>query len=151
MKIGFLLRLQFCKGQDSYSALTNARGTGQYVVSFCWGLKSEFWPLAPYIPIECRNSYRMWVGREKTTIVLAAFSTRPWFNTVNRKDGVKSKVLNSWWVVDGNSFVKNQILINVLYITYNHGNHVPQVSQNQSQHKLILLCSLSTCWFWSEK
>jgi len=38
---------------------------------------------------------------------------------------------------------ENQILMNVLSITYNHSKHVPQLSQDQSQQQLTLLCSLS--------
>lgn len=35
---------------------------------------------------------------------------------------------------------RNQILMNVLNITHNPGNHVSQVSQDQSQYQIIQLC-----------
>lgn len=47
MKTGFPLRLQFCKGQHSYSALTNAGGTGGHLVSFL--LRAEI-NTGPWLP-----------------------------------------------------------------------------------------------------
>lgn len=54
-------------------------------------------------------------------------------------NGVKTKVLKQWWIVDnpGVFAERNQVLMSVVNITRNPGNHVPQVSQDQSQYQII--------------
>lgn len=55
----FPLRLQFCKGQHSYSALTNAGGTGGHLVSFL--LRAEI-NTGPWLPTFLPK--QLWVVRE---------------------------------------------------------------------------------------
>lgn len=74
MKTGFHLRLQFCKGQDSCSELTNARDTGRHLVFFL--LRGEVGTGLSGLWLPAFLQKQLQVGREKTT-VLAAFSTRP--------------------------------------------------------------------------
>ena len=92
----------------------------------------QYWPLAPSVPTEVA------VGRQGENKLFGQHSVQD-HDSVNcgqkKMNGAKTEVLKGWWVVDdtGVFFVKrNQILMNALRITYNPGNHVSHVSQDQS-------------------
>lgn len=66
------LRLQFSKGENNYSAPTNAGGTGRHLVSFMLRAEISTGALVPYIPTKPVVS-----SKERTKVVLMVLSRKP--------------------------------------------------------------------------